>query len=460
MVSSGAADSTHVLVCPFPAPGHIIPMIDLIQFLLSRRVTVTVLLDPTHFHLLEPLLSSHPSSSLQTLLLSPPEVPPPSTLYRPIATMNVILKLYDPIVQWFRSHPSPPVAIVSDLFLGWTHRLACDVGAKRVVFWSSGAACASILNCLFRDKLKVDDPADENSVLSVPSVPNCHKYPWWQISHLYRYFKEGDPVWELFRESMVANVECWGAVINTFDEFERVYIDHLKKEMGHDRVWAIGPLLPPGDDPIACSNRGGSSSVPIPELMGWLDSKPADSIVYVCFGSSWTVTVEQVAALAAALESSGVNFIWCVRNGGAALPDGFEDRVKGRGFIIKGWAPQGLILNHRAVGAFVTHCGWNSTLEGVAAGVLMLTWPLGADQFINDKLLVDELGVGVRFYDMGNRGVPDSTMMARLLAESVGGRRGARVAELSKAAAGALIKGGSSSRDLDKLVEQLQQLKP
>ena len=118
-----------------------------------------------------------------------------------------------------------------------------------------------------------------------------------------------------------------------------------------------------------------------------------------------------------------------------------------------------VILRHQAVGAFVTHCGWNSALEGLAAGVVMLTWPLGVDQFINANFLVDQLGVAVRFFEDGNRSIPNSAELARLLVESVSGcksRRG-RVMELRNATSEA-IRGGSSSIDMDKLVKKLRAL--
>ncbi|XP_052179907.1 flavonol 3-O-glucosyltransferase UGT89B1-like [Diospyros lotus] len=462
MAANGDDAPVHVLLFPFPMGSHAVPMLDLAQLLLTRGLKVTVLVTPPNVPLVDSLRQSHPPSSIETLVLPPPEATPIPNLFRPVAFMNSLRKLHDPIRQWFQSHPSPPVAIVSDFFLGWTQYLAAELGVPRVVFWTGGAIDAALMNSMFRDLPKVDNPNDENSILSLPNLPNSPTYAWWQVSPIYQQYKEGDPNWEIKRNSMLGNIQCWGALINTFEELEKVYIDHLKGEMGHDRVWPVGPLLPPEDDKAGSAKRGGASSVPVEVLMSWLDEKREDSVVYVCFGSRFVLSDQQVASLAAALESSGVDFIWVVKEDEVrSMPGGFEDLVAGRGFVIKGWAPQVPILRHRAVGAFVTHCGWNSTMEAITAGVLLLTWPLGADQFTNAKLLVDELGAAVRFSEVGTRAVPDSGEMARLLKESVGAERAeerGRVKELSKAASEA-PKGGSSSRSLDGFIQRLRELK-
>lgn len=456
-----SSPSAHILLFPYPASGHIIPLIDLAGHLLTRGLTVTILVTPARLPLLQPLVSTHPPSSLQPLVLSPPDahsIPGVSGL---VTTVRALRELCNPITQWFKSHPSPPVAIISDFFLGWTHNLATDLGVPRVAFWPSGAFSASIVNFTWQELPRPDDPDNEKLTFSFTKVPGCPKYPWWQISFLYRSFKEGEPIWEFFRDNMVANIESWGYMLNTFYEFEGVYLDYLKKEMGHDRVWAVGPILPSNDGKVGKPNRGGSSAVHTSELMDWLDSKEDDQVVYICFGSHWTLSDKQVSVLASALETSRVHFIWVLKNDDLQFlsTNSFEDHIKGRGTLIKGWAPQVEILRHRAVGAFVTHCGWNSVVEGLSAGVLLLTWPLGADQFNNAKLLV-ELGVAIRFCDDGNRVVPESTELVQLLIKSVDNsfiEARNKVKEMKTAIQGAL-EGGSSSRDMDIFVQQLREL--
>ncbi|KAL3748671.1 hypothetical protein ACJRO7_009844 [Eucalyptus globulus] len=174
---------------------------------------------------------------------------------------------------------------------------------------------------------------------------------------------------ERYREDAISNIESWGIVVNSFD-------------------------------------GGGPSSVSADEVLTWLDSCPGGSVVHVCFRSHAVLNQRQMDELAAGLERSGVRFILCTKQssrGGhvaagdvRAVPEDFEARVARRGLMIRGWAPQVAILRHRAVGTFLTHYGWNSMLEGLSAGAVMLTWPMGVEQFVNAKLLVDELGVGIR----------------------------------------------------------------
>nr|POE60689.1 udp-glycosyltransferase 89b2 [Quercus suber] len=107
-----------------------------------------------------------------------------------------------------------------------------------------------------RDPPKNNDPhKDINFLISLPKVPNSPTYPWWQIPPHYRNDLEADPDWEFHRNSMLANFESWGIVFNSFASLESVYFDHLKREVGHNRVWAVGPLLPLEGDLIGSATR-------------------------------------------------------------------------------------------------------------------------------------------------------------------------------------------------------------
>lgn len=282
---------------------------------------------------------------------------------------------------------------------------------------------------------------------------------------MYRGYVDGDPDGEFHRNGFVDNMGSWGLVVNTFAELEGVYLDHLKKELGHDRVWAVGPLKPLVDDEQSGpAKRGGSSSVPVDSILSWLDKCADRKVVYVCFGTVSVLRNDQMEALAFGLEKSGVHFVWAVKEptkahldgGFGRVPPGFEDRVAGRGLVIKGWAPQVLILGHRAIGAFLTHCGWNSILESTVAGVSMLAWPLLSDQFINATLVVDHLKVATRVCE-GVQVVPNSDDLARAFIESVSDDRAERhrAARLREAAVQATKDGSSSSKDVESLIDHL-----
>ncbi|KAE9447174.1 hypothetical protein C3L33_20935, partial [Rhododendron williamsianum] len=180
--------------------------------------------------------------------------------------------------------------------------------------------------------------------------------------------------------------------------------------------------------------------------------------------------------IAMGLENSGQEFIWVVRKEKKKeeevdreewLPDGFEKRLEGKGFIIRGWAPQVLILNHEAVGGFMTHCGWNSLLEGVTAGVPLIAWPLFAEQFYNEKLVIDILRVGIgvgalewcRWPEEGKIYVKrediEKAVVQLMVCEEAEGIR-SRARALGEMAKKAVEKGGSSYNYLSALLEELE----
>ncbi|PWZ21247.1 Anthocyanidin 3-O-glucosyltransferase 4 [Zea mays] len=176
------------------------------------------------------------------------------------------------------------------------------------------------------------------------------------------------------------------------------------------------------------------------------------------------------------LEATKRPFIWVVKPGNLAeferwlSEDGFESRVGETGLVIRDWAPQKAILSHPATGAFVTHCGWNSVLECVAAGLPMVSCPHFAEQFMNEKLVVDVLRVGVPVGVKGaaqwgveaegvlaTRQDVEGAVAAVMDCGEEGSARRARAAELGRKAREAVVHGGSSFRNVALLIQHVQQ---
>ncbi|XP_007045725.2 PREDICTED: UDP-glycosyltransferase 89A2 [Theobroma cacao] len=459
--------NTHILVFPYPAQGHMLPLLDLTHHLSLHGLTITILITPKNLPYLSSLLSTHPSTITPLILPFPshPSIPPGIEHVKDLghsgnlAMLTSLFKLYDPLLHWFTSHPNPPVAIISDFFLGWTYHLALRLNISRLAFFPSGAFFASIDDYIWNDVERCK-PLDE---IELCSLPGSHVFKADHLPSLFRLYQKSDPNWEPVKDGKIANTRSWGCVFNSFDALEGEYMDYLKKKLGHDRIFGVGPLNLAGPDYFGRGNAGSGSDAN-DRVLTWLDACRESSVLYVCFGSQKLLRREQMEALAVGLEKSGTRFLWVVKTGTTrqqdegfgVLPDGFEERVVGRGLVIREWAPQVLILSHRAVGGFLSHCGWNSVLEGIAGGVVVLAWPMEADQFVNARLLVEDIGMGVRVCE-GADAVPDSTELGRVVSESMsdGGRMKERAKGLKDEALGGVTNGGSSAKDLVRLVGEL-----
>lgn len=170
----------------------------------------------------------------------------------------------------------------------------------------------------------------------------------------------------------------------------------------------MGPLLPPtmfeAKRARSMIERRKPTSIDDSVCLQWFDSRKEKSVIYIFFGNQACLSNKQIQEMVAGLEASEESFILVIRdplNGMSAdeygaIPQGFEERMRGRGLIIKGLAPHLLILSHPSVGVFLIHYGWNSTLESIILGIPVITWPMTADQYIDALLLVDYLKVGVR----------------------------------------------------------------
>ncbi|KAF5727793.1 UDP-glycosyltransferase 89A2-like [Tripterygium wilfordii] len=460
-----APQAPHILIFPYPAQGHTLPLLDFTHQLALRGLTLTILTTPKNLPTLSHLLQTHPQIKTLTLPFpSHPSLPPGVENVKELGNagnlpiMAALPNLRDPIIHWFRSNTNPPVAIISDFFLGWTQKLAQELNIPRIAFFSSGAFLVSVLDYCW------NHVANDSDVVEFVGLPRTPSFKEEHLPSIFRRYRGGDPVWENIKDAMVANIMSWGCIFNTFEDLESEYLEYLKKLTGHDRVYGVGPISLLGPSKRELSSKADSNK----ELLGWLDGCPDGSVLYVCFGSQKLLSKNQMQALATGLERSGTRFIWVVNTGSAQLieegigvgvPDGFEERVAGRGMVVRGWAPQVLLLSHNSVGGFLSHCGWNSVLEGLVGGVVILGWPMEADQYVNARLLVEDMGIAVRVCE-GAGSVPDPDELASAIAESLSEdvKVKVRAKEMRDKALTAVKFGGSSWRDLDMLVKELSQL--
>jgi UDP:flavonoid glycosyltransferase YjiC (YdhE family) len=206
------------------------------------------------------------------------------------------------------------------------------------------------------------------------------------------------------------------------------------------------------------------------DCLQFLIQQPRSSVLYICLGTIFTLPTKQLHELAVGLEASGVHFLWVIKNpkgedGNLApdiatfLPEGFMERTKDRGLVYTSWAPQIQILAHPAVGGFLTHCGWNSIMESISMGVSMIAWPLWADQFLNARFCVEVLNIAIAVDKKETVGPEEVERVVRLLMED-GTNDIVRknVKELSKVVGRAIEPGGSSRKNLDLLVEELNSM--
>lgn len=269
---------------------------------------------------------------------------------------------------------------------------------------------------------------------------------------------------KLMHETKESEVKSFGVVVNSFYELENVHADYYRNVLGR-KAWHIGPL------PLW--NKEASISIDQHQhvCLKWLDTMKVNSVVYVCHGSMAHFSNFQLREIAMGLEASEHKFIWVVRkseeDGEEWLPEQFEKRMEGKGMIIRGWAPQVMLLEHEAIGAFVTHCGWNSVLEGVIAGVPMVTWPMASEQFYNEKLLTEVLKIGVPVGAKKWVGLIGDEVHWDALEKAVrrimeGGEveeMRKRVKMLSELAKKSVEEDGSSYCDLNALIEELSYLR-
>ncbi|KAJ0970193.1 hypothetical protein J5N97_023070 [Dioscorea zingiberensis] len=262
-----------------------------------------------------------------------------------------------------------------------------------------------------------------------------------------------------------------GFIINSCLPIEAEFIELLSRQPRYQgkRVFAVGPINPV----VVAREEDGGGGGRRHECLRWMDQQPENSVLYVAFGTTSMITDHQIEELAMGLEKSRQRFIWVLRDadGGdvfadekkaekRSLPEGYEERIEGMGMVVRGWAPQLEILGHRAIGAFMSHCGWNSCMESLSFGVPLLAWPMHSDQPRNAMAVTEYLKVGVMVRDWEHRKEVVTSMeivevVKRLMVSDEGIEMRKRVVALGEQIRAGVSEGGSSWKDLNSFISHI-----
>ncbi|KAK2364221.1 UDP-glycosyltransferase 73C6 [Trifolium repens] len=309
--------------------------------------------------------------------------------------------LQQEVEKQFEKLTPSPTCIISDMCLPYTIHIARKFNIPRISFVGVSCFCLLSLLNIHASNMKEIMANNENEYFLLPNIPDKI-----EITLAQTVLGLKDEAWKKFNEDMLeAEMATYGILMNSFEELEPTYAREYKK-VRNGKAWCIGPVSLSNSDYLDKFQRGNNNKVNSSgewKHLKWLDSQKQGSVIYACLGSLCNLTSTQMIELCLALEATKRPFIWVIREGNQLEElkkwieeSGFEGRINGRGLVIKGWAPQLLILSHPSIGGFLTHCGWNSTIEAICAGVPMVTWPLFGDQFLNEIFVVQILKVGVK----------------------------------------------------------------
>ncbi|XP_068666127.1 UDP-glycosyltransferase 92A1-like [Aristolochia californica] len=404
----------HLILFPFLAQGHIIPFMALARVLEQRtgytitfvntslniRAARTAFPSTTKIRFAElPFDSSDhglPPNSENTDALSFPLI---GRLLEVTLTLRPAFEqlISDIIAQDGRR----PLCIISDFFFGWTVDVAKSFGIFHSMFISSGAYGTAVYFSLWLHLPHSKTNAEEFPLPDFPEPVSIHRS---QLSN-HLSAADGTDRWSLFLQPQLSSCLRSDAILfNTVAELDGFGLKYFREKMGDGKVWPIGPISSILKTEV---HRRKEPAMRVDVCIEWLNQHPPASVLYISFGSMNTLSASQMMELAIGLEESGKPFIWVIRpplgqdiNGESSsewLPEGYEERMKERkrGILIHRWAPQLEILSHKSTGAFLSHCGWNSTVESLTRGVPMIGWPLSGEQFYNSQMLEEVMGVSV-----------------------------------------------------------------
>lgn len=299
----------------------------------------------------------------------------------------------------------------------WAAEVAQSLHLPSVLVWSQPATVFDIYYYYFNgNQLIQNDDLPGLPSLTVGDLPSL-LFPAKANSHdfILKLFQKH--IQQLNRENNPK------VLINSFDPLESDALKAIKKF----KVMGIGPLLPSafldGKDPSDTS-FGGDLFRNSKDYFQWLNTNSGSSVIYVSFGSIAVLSKRQSEEIARGLLDSRRPFLWVIRENAEGEKEAGKlncvEELEQQGMIVP-WCSQVEVLSHPSVGCFLTHCGWNSTLESLACGVPVVAFPQWADQSTNAKLIEDVWKTGVRAMVKNQEGIVEGDEIKNCLELVMGG---------------------------------------
>ena len=465
----------HIAIVPSPGISHLIPLIELAKQLVHHhdfRVKYIIPTSGPRLKAMKVVLGALPKT-IESVFLPPAsldDLPQGLAIGAKVAlTMTRSMPSLRHVLKSLAS-TTRLVALVIDPYGSDAIDVAKEFNVESYIFFTSTAMALSFL--LHFPKLDESAPCGFRfSELQEPlRLPGCLPFRSKDLMDDALHGRNNENYkWLLYHSKRLHLVK--GIMVNTFMELEAGAIKALHQEShdGTPPIYPIGPIVRMGSSTSNNSIDGSES------CLRWLDNQPIGSVLFVSFGSGGTLSHDQLLELAMGLAMSAQRFLWVVRfpNNDSAdagylcdnghvdpldiLPGGFVELTKEQGLVVSAWAPQVHVLRHRSTGGFLSHCGWNSTLESVVHGIPLIAWPLHAEQKMNALMLVEDLKVAMR-PKANEHGVVEREEVARVIKGLMEGEEGERLRNnmkhLKDAAAKVLREGGSSTRALSELASK------
>ncbi|XP_060177438.1 zeatin O-glucosyltransferase-like isoform X1 [Lycium barbarum] len=454
-----------VVIVPFPAQGHLNQLLHLSSLISSYNIPVHYVSTKTHTR--QAKIRAYGLSNSNNIhfhefstpsFQSPPPNPNsnikfPSHLQ---PSFESSYHLRNPVSSLLRSLSSTArrVVVVHDSLMAYVVQDFTSLPNAESYNFHSVSAFTIFL--FLWEAMGKPFPIEAEMLENLPSLEGCFTSEFMDFMAAQRKYSKPDS----------------GNIYNTSRVIEGKFINLLEKEpiKRNKRQWAIGPFNP------VMTTRYSSNNLSICQrhkCLVWLDKQSPKSVIFISFGTTTSLKDEQIKELCIGLEESGIKFIWALRDADKGdifsgevrkieLPKVYEERIiiKNKGIIIRDWAPQLEILGHLSIGAFMSHCGWNSCMESLSMGVPIIAWPMHSDQPRNSVLITKFLRVGiiVNNWERRNEVVKSHIIKKVIVTLMVNNARNEirrRAAELGVAIRRSVVEGGQTRKELESFIAHI-----